>query len=78
MTSFYFDIDDGDQLIRDDVGTECVSVEQVRSLASKTLAEIAKECLPDNNARRFSVSVRDQASQVVYKTYLHFEAKWLG
>lgn len=44
MTMYFFDFDDGDgELIQDDDGQECKTVEEAKREAAETLAALAKD-----------------------------------
>ena len=59
MTRFFFDYSDTSCLYRDDEGVELASLEEARKQALGMLGEVAKDALPNGDAR-----VRDKASFV--------------
>jgi len=60
---FYFDIRDGAELTRDDVGVELPDANAARLQATIALTEMARDYLPrDGDERRLSIHVRDADS----------------
>lgn len=59
MPRFRFDVSDNGQLMPDAEGLELPSLEAARREALATLGSIAKDALPDGDAREFIISVRD-------------------
>jgi hypothetical protein len=70
---YFFDTRDNGTFIEDDVGTECIDLDAVKALAALSLAELAKEVLPDSIKRVLSVEVRD-AIQPILRDVMTFEA----
>ena len=77
MARFYFDIDDGERLLRDERGAEADSLSEVREAAIAVLPDMAKDVLPDGDHRFFSVNVRDENDQVIFRASLAFNAHWV-
>lgn len=78
MPMFFFDVTDdgGEPRSPDDIGTEHPSKECIPEEAADLLANIARSHLPDGSRRTFSVSVRDDQGQVIYKVALFYQAEW--
>jgi hypothetical protein len=78
MPLFFFDLtDDGDEPRQPDpIGTEHPTKECIPAEAVDLLANIARDRLPDGKDRTFSVSVRDNEGQVIYKASLALRAGW--
>ena len=57
---YYFDMQDGDQLIVDDEGQECASIERVQEEAARSLADMARDraLTHAHDAVRHSMSIR--------------------
>jgi hypothetical protein len=70
---YFFDTRDNGTFIEDDVGTELADLDAVKALAALSLAELARDVLPDSIKRVLSVEVRD-AFQPILKDVLTFEA----
>ena len=60
MPLFYFDYDDGDGAVRDQVGTELPDIEDALLEASHTMAELASDALPGSRSRIMGIVVRDE------------------
>ncbi|MER2266353.1 DUF6894 family protein [Methylobacterium oxalidis] len=74
---YFFDIVDGGPR-RDDTGTECAGMADVRGAAMKVLPDIAREEIPGDGDRRFfTVVARDEAGEAVYTATLSFAGIWL-
>ena len=65
MPRYFFDIADGDKSGHDDEGLNFPDIKAARAGALQALGEIARDELPDGDCRDFSVSIRDQAGQVL-------------
>jgi hypothetical protein len=76
MTRYYFDIDDGDQFHRDDLGAYANSLREVRDGAIAALPEIAQQMSPDRDHRVFTIYVRDKKGHAIFKATLSFTAQW--
>ncbi len=70
MPRYFFDTSDGNRLIPDGEGIEMQDFEAAKAEAQKSLADIAKDALPDGEQRSFVVSVRDESGQVVVRAAL--------
>lgn len=76
MPRYFFDVFDGEKLIRDEIGIELAGLENVRIAAIDALPDIARDELPDGDQRVFSVQARDEENRVVFKASLDFKAEW--
>jgi hypothetical protein len=70
---YFFDTRDNDTFTEDDVGIELPDLETVKSQASVSLAELARDVLPGSLERDLAVEVRNER-QLVMKAKLKFEA----
>ncbi len=77
MQRYFFDIRDGDDVSVDDTGIDCSGLDEVRFKAIDALPEIAREGLPDGDARIFEVIVRDETGKQVFRGRLTFELQWM-
>jgi hypothetical protein len=76
MPVFYFDVQDGDSLTLDQVGTELIDHNVARQEATRALSEIAAEEIPRDGPRReFGIIVRDDQRSVVLELRLTFHAQ---
>ena len=79
MARYYFDIHDGQALIRDTEGSECIDGDAVRQEAMGTLPAIARDVIPtDGDKQAFTVSVRNEDNIKVYTATLTFAGLWMG
>jgi hypothetical protein len=66
---YYFDLHDGDQLIVDDEGLECRSIERVQEEAARSLADLARDAAlthgRNGTGHRMSIRVRDRNGPVL-------------
>lgn len=76
MPRYYFDITDGDVLVRDEFGADCADGPDARDQAVAILFDIAAEKLPDSDRHGFAAAVRDEAGQVVYEARLSLDGRW--
>ncbi len=73
MPLYFFDTRDNDDFIEDDVGIELPDLEAVKTQASVSLAELARDVLPGSLKRDLAVEARDER-QPVLNANLRFEA----
>lgn len=73
MPLYFFDTRDNEVFIEDDVGVELADLEAVKAQAAMSLAELARDVLPESSKRDMAVEVRDE-SQPVLQAKLRFEA----
>jgi hypothetical protein len=76
MPRFFFDVMDGRDLNRDEIGLELDDLDRVRSEAIDALPDIARAELPDGDRAEFAVYARDESGRVVFKATLNFTAEW--
>jgi hypothetical protein len=65
MPRYFFDTTDTGLSQIDDVGTELIDLEAARGEALAMLAGIARDELPDGDAREFVVRIRDDAGSIL-------------
>jgi len=70
MPRFFFDSFDGRYFAADEVGQELDSLGAAKAEAQRSVAEMAKDELPDGDHRSFVVSVRDEAGREVLRVAL--------
>lgn len=77
MPRYFFDVHDG-VLQRDDAGTECADIEEVRRVAKRLLPDIARENIPQDGDRHiYTVLVTSEDGQPIYSAVLSFAGVWL-
>jgi hypothetical protein len=66
---YYFDLQEGQQLIIDEEGREFSTIEDVQEEAARSLADMARDSAltrgGDGEARRLAIQVRDQDGPVL-------------
>ncbi|MEX6504889.1 hypothetical protein [Jiella sp. M17.18] len=77
MARYFFDVQDGEDFIRDEEGLACPSREEVRLAAIAALPTMARDALPDSDRHEISVHVRDQKDRPVFRASLLLRAEWL-
>jgi len=70
---YFFDTRDNGTFIEDDLGLELANLDDVRTQAALSLAELARDVLPGSIKRVLSVEVRN-ALHPILKDVLTFEA----
>ncbi len=78
MTSFFFDIDDGERQDHDDVGQELPDLKAARKAAIDVLPDIARDVLPDGDRRDFVTVIRTESDEVVFRAKLSLVAEWVS
>ena len=64
---YFFDSDDGERFISDEVGLEVAELAAAKELACRALGDMARDGLTCADQRELSVSVRDEAGEVVFQ-----------
>jgi hypothetical protein len=70
---YFFDTRDGDDFVKDDDGVDLLHLEQVKTVAAKSLADLARDVLPSSVRRKLVIEVRDERGPVLMAS-LTFEA----
>lgn len=76
MPRYFFDVENAD-LTRDEEGLMLDDPEAVAATAMRTLLDIARFEVIRQNERQMSVTVRDEAGTLLYRTELSIRAGWL-
>jgi hypothetical protein len=74
MTRYFFDLVDGKQIDRDDVGLEFANLADARVAAADALGDVTREALPDGARRHLVMKVRDTAGNYIYECSVDFSA----
>jgi hypothetical protein len=69
---YFFDTDDGERFVPDQVGLEITDLSAARELACRALGDMARDGLLCEDRREFSVRVRGEAGDVVLQARLSF------
>ncbi|XYD10526.1 hypothetical protein R1A27_08660 [Methylobacterium sp. NMS12] len=77
MPRYFFDINDG-RNERDDVGFDCVDLQDAVRHAKRALPEIAADEVPrDGERQALTILITDEDGQAVYLGALAFTGTWL-
>ena len=68
MPRFYFDVRDGDKLDLDDEGLEFASTHEARVEASRALAEMIKDAMPNGWHKAMAIEVRRGRGQPLFQS----------
>ena len=77
MPHFFFDINDGVNATRDDVGLDFLDAEKARDKAVSALPDVARDEMPNGAGRDFSVTMRDESGTPIFKASLSLRTEWL-
>jgi len=84
VTHYFFDIDDGQHMFRDEIGNECSDLHAVRAEVARTLTAMARDNIavaPLANARNSDQQtivafVRNTSNRIVYTATMSFIGLW--
>lgn len=76
MPVYFFDVQDGDEFIEDEVGLECETYATVRKAAIAALPDMAQAVMPDSDHHAITVTVRDEAGRRIFTASLTLNAQW--
>lgn len=77
MPRYYFDVHNGDGLIRDEHGLELSSRARIMTETSRILFDIARDEFPGRDRGDISITVRDEGDRNICMTHLTFQTEWL-
>ena len=77
MPRFFIDTSDQHVFIRDDVGMEYEDIEAAKTAAVDALPDMARQELPDGDARAFLAVVRDEHGRTLIQATMNFSVAWL-
>ena len=77
MARYYFDLHDGDGPIRDEVGAELPSRDQVSKHVLSILSDIARDETPSKDRAIISITVRSENGKPISVANLTFSNEWL-
>jgi hypothetical protein len=78
MPRYFFDIHDCDRFTPDYTGVELESIEAAKDAAKKTLPDIVKDELPDEDRRNFVVLVKDEVGHELLRVTLSLAVETLS
>jgi hypothetical protein len=70
---FYFDVRDGDRFTPDKEGLDLSSVVEARTDASRALAQMVKDVMPDGDCREMAIEVRGEDKSFLFKVQMTFK-----
>ena len=76
MPRYFIDTADGDLSMIDNEGLYYPSDEAARKAALDALPDMARDEIPDGDARRFSVAVRSSEGRAIYSAELTLNGRW--
>ncbi len=76
MPLFFFDIQDGDDFIRDETGIDFDTAREARDSAVTGLSEIVRDRMPDGEIRDFVVTIRNERERAIYEARLALRGRW--
>ena len=77
MPRYYFDMQEGDRFVPDEVGVVLPDIESARDQTTRALAEIARDTLPGTFRREIAIEVTDEARAPLLHARLTFELRKL-
>jgi hypothetical protein len=78
MKRFFFDIDDGDTKIRDELGVKAASLAELRAEAVAALPDILQELSCGEDEKRLTISVRNETNHVVLRLTVTIDIAMFG
>ncbi len=74
---FFIDTSDQQHFVRDKVGYELPDVDAARDAAIEALPDMARDVLPDGDARTFLAVVRDEQNRTLLQASLSLGVVWM-
>lgn len=78
MPRYYFDMQEGDRVVPDEVGVVFPDIESARDQATRALAEIARDTFPGALRREIAIDVKDDTRAPLLRARLTFELRKLA
>lgn len=78
MPRYFIDTNDGDRTFRDTEDYEYPDDGEARKAAIAHLPDIARDVLPDGDARTMSVLVRNNQQKPLFRATLQLHGEWLN
>lgn len=75
MPRYFFDLIDDGRRAPDKFGEDLIDLTEASDQAQVLVVDIARERMPDGQARDYWCEVRDEAGVVIYTAHLSFEGK---
>lgn len=77
MNRYYFDLDNGDGQTLDREGLEFPSRERASKEASRIVADLARDEIPETEKGTICLTIRNSKGTPIAKTTLTFATEWL-
>jgi hypothetical protein len=77
MPRYFFDIDDGERVTTDLDGLELDGPETAKAEAVRVLPNVARDVLPDGDARTLSTTVRTADQGSIFRASLTLRCEWV-
>jgi len=78
MPRYYFDIQDGADLMRDSEGSEHRDLGAAQNEATDTLTQMGKEIFPGHDDRALSIDIRDDGGKALMRVTLTHATERFG
>jgi hypothetical protein len=78
MPRFYFDVQDGENISRDDKGLDFPSLERAQHQAAQALGEWVRFASPGPTGRQMTVEIRDRSKTLLLRMTLKYEVEHQG
>ena len=76
MPMYFFESDDGDLFVSDDVGSRCADDTAARAVALRALSDMARDKIPDGEQQVFTIRVMNGGHDLIYKGTMTVEGGW--
>ncbi len=71
MTLYFFDIDDGSEVVKDTEGSPHPGLAAAQLEATETLAQMAREIFPGAKDKSLTIDIREDSGPAVLRVMLH-------
>jgi two-component system, response regulator PdtaR len=78
MPRHFFDLENGETRYVDTEGTELADAGMIRDEATRFLASVFRDAVPEMANRSLVVRARDEAERIVFTATLTLEENWIG
>ena len=75
MPRFFFDIDDGDRMRRDEEGSDHADLNSAQLEATDTLTQMARELFPGTDSHGLSIIIREETGPALMQLSVSLVAK---
>jgi len=75
MARYFFDSGDRDDVMKDEVGVECIGIEDARRAGIEGLMDLTREFLRDVDGQQLFVEIRDESGDKLAKLTLSLQTQ---